>query len=76
MIINGIYVDKRVQKSKTNKIEVISPLMQTDKVVTQLQLSPIQTAKREKKSPLLKKCKRLPPVTETTTKQLYQVKDE
>lgn len=34
MIINGIYVDKPVQKSKTNKIEVVSPLMQTDKVVT------------------------------------------
>lgn len=76
MIINGIYVDKRVQKSKTNKIEVISPLMQTDKVVTQLQLSPIQNAKREKKSPILKNCKPQPPVTETTTKHLYQVKDE
>lgn len=50
--------------------------MQTDKVVTQLQLSPIQTAKREIKNPLLKNCKRQPPVTETTTKQLYQVKDE
>lgn len=34
MIINGIYVDKRVQKSKTNTFEVVSSLMQIDKVVT------------------------------------------
>lgn len=34
MIINGIYVDKPVQKSKTKKIKVVSPLMQTDKVGT------------------------------------------
>lgn len=54
MIINGIYVDKRVQKSKTKTIKVVSPLMQTDKVVTATTISNSNCKKREKKSSIEK----------------------
>lgn len=71
---------KPVQKSETDKIEGFFPfLMQIDKVVTQLQLSPIRTAKREKRSyieKILKTTTICDQNNETTTQQLQYVKDQ
>lgn len=71
---------KPVQKSETDNIEGFFPfLMQIDKVVTQLQLSPIRTAKREKRSyieKILKTTTICDQNNETTTQQLQYVKDQ